>query len=321
MTKTRILISYARADGLAASARLRAELQQAGHDVWRDIEEMRGGKDWKEQLRQAIGAVDAVVVLLTPAAVASKYVLWECDTAQTLGKFMVGVLIESCTVPDELSRLHYHDLSVAKKYVVGFAHLIRDLSELKATTMPTQPQDTPPSGTRYDLRGSEISESQFGDGGIMFNKSSKTQDSDLLLARLIQQMGTLLKNEHQQLRLTLITELQAMSAEQRQQIEMIVQHYQQGRISPQDMAAFMADVRAVLAALQNEANFSNSQLAQISKQVEQVFDSQLSQEHKFELTIPILPGIFEYKYSFGGTIDTNLRNLIDNLKQSWEAWI
>jgi hypothetical protein len=86
MAKTKILISYARADALESSARLRAELQQAAYDIWRDIEEMRGGKDWKEQLRQAIGDVDVIVLMLTPASVASKYVLWECDTAQTLGK-------------------------------------------------------------------------------------------------------------------------------------------------------------------------------------------------------------------------------------------
>jgi len=318
MTKTRILISYARADSLGASARLRSELQQAGYEVWRDIEEMRGGKDWKEQLRQAIVAVDAVIVLLTPAAVASKYVLWECDTAQTLDKFVVGLLIQACDVPDELSRLHYHDLSVAEKYVVGFANLIRDLSELKAKTMPED--NTKQTKSQFDFSGASIDRSQIGHDNTMINNPSKTQDGDLLLARLIQQIGALLKSEHQQLRLTLITELQAMSAEQRQQIEMIVQYYQQGRIRSHDMAAFMSDVRTVLTALQNEANFSNSQLAQISKQVEQVFDSHLSQEHKFELTLPIVPGILEYKYSFGGTIDTNLRNLIDNLRQSWDAW-
>ena len=72
----KIFLSYARKDGAAAAARLRTELERAGFTVWRDIEQMRGGRAWQEQLRAALREVDVVLVLLTPAAVKSKYVAW-----------------------------------------------------------------------------------------------------------------------------------------------------------------------------------------------------------------------------------------------------
>ncbi len=37
----KIFLSYARADGKTAAIRLRSELQRAGFEVWRDIEDMQ----------------------------------------------------------------------------------------------------------------------------------------------------------------------------------------------------------------------------------------------------------------------------------------
>ncbi|PKO19434.1 MAG: hypothetical protein CVU38_21565, partial [Chloroflexi bacterium HGW-Chloroflexi-1] len=53
-----VFLSYARADGLDAATKLRAELTAMGFQVWRDIEEMQGGLAWKEQLRAALRQVD-----------------------------------------------------------------------------------------------------------------------------------------------------------------------------------------------------------------------------------------------------------------------
>ncbi|NER79747.1 MAG: toll/interleukin-1 receptor domain-containing protein [Leptolyngbya sp. SIO1D8] len=132
-----IFLSYARADGQTAATRLRSELERAGFQVWRDIEDMQGGQAWKDQLRQAIRTVDTVVVLLTPAAVVSKYVEWEWENALTLEKRVIPLLILPCDVPDELTRLHYHNLSAGQDYVLGFAALLRDLY-----TAPTAEQSS-----------------------------------------------------------------------------------------------------------------------------------------------------------------------------------
>lgn len=313
MARTKILISYARADGVEASVRLRGELQQAGFEIWHDTDEMRDDKAWKQQLRQAIGAVDAVVVLLTPASVASPYVLWECDTAQTLGKRVIGLLILPCDVPGELSNLHYRDLSTAEKYSVGFASLVRDLNELKGISMPEQ-EDNKPSGSQFDLRGAQISESQFGNYNTMYNNAP--QDTAALTQRITQ----VLQSEHQQLRIALLAELSAMNAEQREHIDMILQHYRSGQLTPQDLADFMAMIHALIARLQDGSFSANNRLVQISQQLEQVYGSTLTQQHQFELTVPIIPLLLEYKYNFGGSLNVDLRNLLEKLTHFWNLW-
>jgi hypothetical protein len=89
----------------------------------------------------AISQVDAVLVLLTPEAVKSKYVEWEWETSFTMEKFIIPLLILPCTVPNDLARLHYHNLSQTINYSRGFASLIRDLIEA-STKMKTKKHRT-----------------------------------------------------------------------------------------------------------------------------------------------------------------------------------
>lgn len=102
---TKVFLSYARADGQMAAARLRAELSRSGFDIWQDTQNMASGQAWKEQLRQALREVDAVVVLMTPGSVTSKYVEWEWEMAQMASKRVIPLLILPCDVPDSSLRL------------------------------------------------------------------------------------------------------------------------------------------------------------------------------------------------------------------------
>ncbi len=149
-----IFLSYARADGQPAALRLRSELERAGFSIWRDIEDMQGGQVLKDQLRQAIRTVDTMIVLLTPAAIASKYVEWEWETAITLGKKVIPLLILPCDIPDELQCLHYHDFSTEQEYSLGLLALIRDLYAVPSTE--------PDSAKRNSLSQPDRS----GEGGI-----------------------------------------------------------------------------------------------------------------------------------------------------------
>ncbi|MEM9092319.1 MAG: toll/interleukin-1 receptor domain-containing protein [Cyanobacteria bacterium P01_F01_bin.53] len=165
---TQVFLSYARADGTDAAQRLRTELTRSGFDVWQDIENMAGGQAWKEQLRAALRDVDAVVVLLTPNAAGSKYVEWEWEMAQMVEKPVIPLLIETCDVPDELARLHYHNLSTQQDYTLGLMALIRDLNQLDAASAGPQRDATPSpsSGNRNISIGGNANNSQIviGDG-------------------------------------------------------------------------------------------------------------------------------------------------------------
>jgi hypothetical protein len=165
----KIFLSYARKDGAAAAARLRTELERAGFTVWRDIEEMRGGQAWKEQLRAALREVEAVLVLLTPAAVDSQYVTWEWENALTLQKQVIPLRVLACDPPEELRRLHYHDLSQSDTYTVGFAALLRDLAEtLAAQTGRDKPQTGPAGGDTFNVFGP--TQSGVGSNPIVINQ-------------------------------------------------------------------------------------------------------------------------------------------------------
>lgn len=179
-----IFLSYARRDGLDAATKLRGELTAMGFAVWRDIEEMAGGLAWKEQLRAALRQVDAVLVLLTPGSVASQMVEWEWENALTLGKRVIGLLIAPCDVPDELKRLHYHDLSQPATYTLGLVRLARDLLRLAPAAAPTAPPRAAPTAPKFVV-GTAVN-STVGDHGITVNQAGAGGLDAAAIARLVQ---------------------------------------------------------------------------------------------------------------------------------------
>ena len=68
----RIFVSYARSDGKEIAAELRRRLQdEHGFPLWQDLADMEGGKDWWLQITEAIDHVEFLVLVMTPAALAS----------------------------------------------------------------------------------------------------------------------------------------------------------------------------------------------------------------------------------------------------------
>ncbi|MGD1906292.1 MAG: toll/interleukin-1 receptor domain-containing protein [Leptolyngbyaceae cyanobacterium] len=173
-----IFLSYARADGKAAATRLRAELQKARFQVWQDIEDMQGGQAWKEQLRAALRMVDGVAVLLTPAAVASKNVEWEWENALTLEKPVFPLLMMPCSVPEELQRLHYHNLSTEQDYVMGLLSLLRDLDPISANQdNPQTPLEASKTGDRNIARSGTVTH-QHGKYNTQIGKAQNLRIGD-----------------------------------------------------------------------------------------------------------------------------------------------
>jgi hypothetical protein len=53
-------------------ARMSKHLEKAGFDVWIDKMELQAGEDWRDAIDQAIRDSLALIVVLTPGAVASQ---------------------------------------------------------------------------------------------------------------------------------------------------------------------------------------------------------------------------------------------------------
>lgn len=91
-------LSYSRRDRAVADE-LIALLAEAGKDVWVDREDIPAASRWRDELARAIDLADAVIVLLTPAWLASENCRQEFDHAEAAGKRILPVLAEPVEDP------------------------------------------------------------------------------------------------------------------------------------------------------------------------------------------------------------------------------
>jgi hypothetical protein len=108
MRRARVFLSYARNDGAEACDFFDRALSQAEFHIWRDLADIAGGADWRVEAREAIRSVDIVLLFLTPGAVASENMKWEWNTALDLGKRVVPLVIQDCSLPAELAGNRNH---------------------------------------------------------------------------------------------------------------------------------------------------------------------------------------------------------------------
>lgn len=85
-----VFLSYSRSD-LGLARRLRGDLVAGGVDIWSDRELGLGGS-WITQVSRALSRSYAIVLLASPAALVSKWVMREVHAAQTLGLRLVPLL-------------------------------------------------------------------------------------------------------------------------------------------------------------------------------------------------------------------------------------
>lgn len=116
---TAIFISYSRKDS-AFATRLAADLQQAGHTVWQDLTNLRGGQDWIAAIDQAIKGCDTLVLVLSPGGIASPWVLDEVARARNLGKPIIPVLLKPVAdLPFHLTRIQQIDFQGDRKQALA----------------------------------------------------------------------------------------------------------------------------------------------------------------------------------------------------------
>ena len=70
-TRSGVFVSYSRKDGEAFARNLQAEIKGRSIPVWHDRSSMEGGRDWWEQIKEALNHVEYMVLVMTPAAMES----------------------------------------------------------------------------------------------------------------------------------------------------------------------------------------------------------------------------------------------------------
>jgi hypothetical protein len=96
-----IFLSYSRKDkGIVE--RLKNRLEAAGHYVWIDIEDIRGGDQWRRAIAEAIRQADTFVLLLSSNAVKSDNVCKELNLAEENKSRVIPVAISSVAIPPDM---------------------------------------------------------------------------------------------------------------------------------------------------------------------------------------------------------------------------
>jgi TIR domain-containing protein len=97
MEVTRAFISYAHEDRNFVGE-LANRLHSAGIDVWFD-QALKPGEQWSTELEERIRRADAMVVVVSPASTASKFVPLEILYARRHGKLVVPLIIKDVSLP------------------------------------------------------------------------------------------------------------------------------------------------------------------------------------------------------------------------------
>lgn len=77
---SKVFLSYARSDRDAVT-KVGRQLQQAGFQIWDPDAEILPGADWSAELKAALDSADAMVVFISPEAMASRSVSYEIEYA------------------------------------------------------------------------------------------------------------------------------------------------------------------------------------------------------------------------------------------------
>jgi HEAT repeat protein len=139
-----VFLSY-RSTEVDFALRLAVDLKGAGVNLWMDRLDIKPGDDWLKALQNAVSNCAAVIPVLSPDYVASRYCEKELARADRMGKEIFPVVIRD--VPDaswpiEIQRHQYIDFRAwreEKTYREQFARLVAILKEKVADQVSAEP--------------------------------------------------------------------------------------------------------------------------------------------------------------------------------------
>jgi hypothetical protein len=147
-TRPTIFISYSRTDSTFVD-QLETDLQRNGFHTWIDRRGLEGGLDWVDQLQGAIDKCQILLVVLSPDAVQSEYVLMEYRYAKSQGKLVIPLEYRPTSrVPMDLHTIQR--IIFSNNYSQGFQDLFQALNRFSGP-IPAPPPVSPPNSTHTNL--------------------------------------------------------------------------------------------------------------------------------------------------------------------------
>lgn len=127
-----VFISYAHGDRNFVS-QLANDLRRRRVRVWLD-QRLKAGEDWRRQLAAAIKGTNAFVLVMSPQATASEHVLWELNTAQSMGKKVFSLMYQDSAAPLTILPLQHH-IHIGVDYTAALDELVKMLYELESPAL------------------------------------------------------------------------------------------------------------------------------------------------------------------------------------------
>jgi hypothetical protein len=125
-------VSYSRSDWDGFVSQLVKDLGGASQPVWIDQNFIVGGDDWMDAISEALEVCSSLLLVLSPAALSSKYVKMEYRHFFRQDKPIIPVLYQQVDrLPFELASLHYLDFTSAARSQ-SYADLLAILKQQQA---------------------------------------------------------------------------------------------------------------------------------------------------------------------------------------------
>lgn len=110
MPSEKTFFSYSRVDSTFV-LKLAKDLRDAGAELWLDQLDIKAGSHWDSSIEEALNSSSKLIVVLSPASVASNNVMDEVSFGLESGKTVIPVLLSECVLPFRLRRLQHIDFT------------------------------------------------------------------------------------------------------------------------------------------------------------------------------------------------------------------
>ena len=158
---SQIFISYSRVDSDFVD-RLETDLRAHGHPTWVDRMRLEGGDDWAERIGHEIAQSGVMIVVLSPDAVASKWVRREITVADERNMPIFPVLFKAVSrVPLQIAERQYIDFTTG--YDKALRALLLALAATNQRHERTTVADVPSTAPRTPVIVPKIKDAIPGD--------------------------------------------------------------------------------------------------------------------------------------------------------------
>jgi hypothetical protein len=134
-------LSYSRSDERFA-LRFAKDLRSHGVAVWVDQFDIRPSEHWDRAIERAVRDCRGLVVILSPRSVASDNVADEISFAIETGKPVLPIVIERCTLPLRITRMHTIDATA--NYERALQQCLAEIRRGSETTDAAAPEPATP---------------------------------------------------------------------------------------------------------------------------------------------------------------------------------